>query len=334
MDEGEQRRTWASGWRRVTAAVALALVIALGGYGLIAAMDPDRGLVSVTFLLILPAAICALACYVADPWAQRRMGAYLLMPVWLLLAVIVASGFILHEGVVCVLMLSPLWLISGMGGAALTHRLRRRLDGKGRAYCSALLVLPLVAMQVEPMLPVPQEERAVVRSIVIDAPPQAIWPLLRGIPDVKPGEGAWNFSQDLAGIPRPLGASLFGEGVGAERRANWGGQVRFRERITEWQPGSRIGWRFIFDDLDGWRFTDRHMVPDSPYFRVTRGGYTLEPLPGGRSRLTLDTHYWMKTHLNGYAALWGEVFLGDLHANLLALVKQRAERPSPPSLRP
>jgi hypothetical protein len=41
----------------------------------------------------------------------------------------------------------------------------------------------------------------------------------------------------------------------------------------------------------------------------------------------------MKTRLNGYAALWGELFLGDLESNLLALVKGRAEgttaRPPP-----
>jgi hypothetical protein len=31
----------------------------------------------------------------------------------------------------------------------------------------------------------------------------------------------------------------------------------------------------------------------------------------------------MKTPVNGYAALWGEFFLGDLEGNLLALIKQR-----------
>ena len=40
----------------------------------------------------------------------------------------------------------------------------------------------------------------------------------------------------------------------------------------------------------------------------------------------IDTHYWMRTPVNIYAALWGEFFLGDIENNLLALVKQRAER--------
>ena len=90
------------------------------------------------------------------------------------------------------------------------------------------------------------------------------------------------------------------------------------------EPGRRIGWRFIFDDIDGWKFTDRHLMPDSPYFRVTTGGYTMQPLPDGQTRVTIHTRYWIQTPVNGYSQLWGELFLGDLEDNLLALVKGRA----------
>jgi hypothetical protein len=49
------------------------------------------------------------------------------------------------------------------------------------------------------------------------------------------------------------------------------------------------------------------------------------PIDSRHTRLTIEIHYWMKTRLNSYAALWGESFLGDLETNLLALVKTRAE---------
>ena len=311
---------------RIVAAFATALALAFGVYLLLDATRPSNGLVSFSFLLVLPAAISAFVAYVADPWNERPRRFYLMVPVWILLLAIVASLVFLHEGVICVLILSPLWLSSGMIGAWLTHRLRRRgRIENGRTYCTALLVAPLIAMQVEPYLPLPETTTAVTRTIDIDASPATIWPLLRGIPDVHPGEGAWNISQDVIGIPRPLGARLIGSGIGAERMANWGRDVRFRERIVEWQPGRRIGWRFNFDDIAGWRFTDRHLMPDSPYFRVTTGGYTMTPLPDGRTRLTIETRYWIRTPVNGYSELWGQLFLGDLEDNLLALVKGRAE---------
>ena len=326
MDADQPRpRDYRGAALKIVAAVALALAFGLGAYALLEATRPVNGLISFSFLLILPAAICAFVAYVADPWAERRLGAYMMVPVWLLLVVIVVAIFTLHEGAVCVIMLSPLWLGSGAAGAAVTYHLRRRLK-RGRTYCMAVLALPLLAMQVEPYVPLPSTEATVTRTIVVEASPERIWPLLRGIPDVRSGEGRWNLSQDVIGVPRPLGARLVGEGVGAERLANWGPHVSFRERITEWSPGRRIGWRFIFDDIDGWRFTDRHLTPDSPYFRVTTGGYSLAPLGPNRTRVTLETRYWMKTPVNGYSALWGQVFLGDLEGNLLALVKQRAER--------
>jgi hypothetical protein len=324
---------------RILGAIAVALAFACGVYLLMEAVQPDTGLVSFSFLLVLPAAICAFVAYVADPWGERSAAYYRLIPVWILLAVVVLSLIVLHEGVVCVLILSPLWLLSGFIGADITWRLRRhRYDDDeeptNKVHCAAILLLPLLSMQIEPYVPLPQADVAVTRSIVVDASPAQIWPLLRGIPDVRPGEGKWNITQDLIGVPRPLGARLVGEGIGAQRLANWGHDVRFREQIVEWQPGTRIAWRFRFDDMNAWQFTDRHLMPDSPYFRVTTGGYRLEPLASGQTRLTLDTHYWIKTPVNAYSRLWGELFLGDLENNLLALVKQRAEAlPAAPNSR-
>ncbi len=314
---------------RLVAALAAAVAFAFGVYLLIEAVQPAAGLISFAFLLILPGAISAFVAFVADPWNERSFSFYMRIPIYLLGVIAVASLFILREGVICVLILSPLWLGSGIMGVTLAYRMRHRRDkGSNATYCSALLVLPLVAMQVEPMMPLPTANPVVTRSIVINASPARIWPLLKGIPDVRPGEGRWNLSQDVIGIPRPIGARLVGNGIGADRFANWGQHIDFRERIIEWVPERRIGWRFIFDDIAGWGFTDRHLMPDTPYFHITTGGYTIEPLASGQTRITLETRYRVTTPVNGYSALWGELFLGDVENNLLALMKQRAEQTS------
>lgn len=329
MTDDKQPRDRRAAGIRIAAAIGFALAFALGGYCLLSAARPANGLVSFCFLLLLPAAISAFVAYVADPWKTRSLGQYLMIPVWLLLAVILAALFVLREGVICVLILSPLWLGSGLFGAWLTYRLRRRVAPHGRTYCSALLLAPLLAMQLEPYVPLPQTTATVTRSVLVNADAARLWPLLEGIPDVHPGEGAWNLSEDVIGIPRPLGARLIGTGIGAERRANWGNDVKFREKIVAWQPGRALEWRFIFDQIDGWRFTDRHLMPDSPYFRVTTGGYRITRVAPGVTRLTIETRYWIQTPVNLYAQAWGELFLGDLETNLLALVKHRAEARAP-----
>jgi hypothetical protein len=327
MDDDTPSSPGPSARSRIGIAIAVALVFAFGVYALLNATRPQTGVISFSFLLALPAAVSAFACYIADPSATRSLSFYMLMPFWLLLAIIAASIVLLHEGVICVIILSPLWLISGMIGTGIAYRSRVRVEER-TTYCSISLLVPLLVMQVEPSIPLPEADVAVTRSAVVDASPERLWPLLRGIPDVRPGEGQWNLTQDVIGVPRPLGARLVGEGIGAERRADWGRDVRFREKVIAWAPGSTIGWRFIFDDIEGWRFTDRHLMPDSAYFKVTSGGYRLERVGDGRTRVVLTTRYWIRTPVNAYSRLWGELFLGDLENNLLALVKHRAETPA------
>jgi hypothetical protein len=308
---------------RAASAAAIALAYALGVYVLLESFRGAPGLVSIAFLVVQPAAICAFIAYLSDLGGTRKVTPYIMVPVWTALAVIAVSAVVLKEGVICMVILTPLWLISGMIGSLLTYRLRDRV-ASGKVFCSAALALPLLALQVEPLLPTPAHDYVVSRSIVVAATPSRIWPLLRGIPDVHPDEGRWNISQDIIGVPRPLSARLFGEGLGAERLANWGAHVEFKERIVEWRENERIGWRFVFEGSRGWEFTDRHLYPDSTYFRVTTGGYSLRPVDAGHTLLTLETRYWIATPVNDYAALWGELFLGDLEDNLLALVKGRA----------
>jgi hypothetical protein len=284
---------------------------------------------------MLPAVLCAFIAYVADPLSQRRRLFYLLVPIWVLAGTLVVSVFLLREGVICILMLLPLWAISGIAGSFLVYALRRKererreSQEQSRVFSAALLLLPLMAMQAETMIEWPRANYSVTRSIVIEAPAEVIWPLVQGISDVQPGEGSWNISQDLIGIPRPLGARLEGSGIGATRHARWDREIQFSETITEWQENRRIGWQFDFEEPSNWGIADPHLHPDSTVARVVRGGYTIEPLGPNRTRVSLDTQYWVRTPANAYSALWGQLILGDLSNNLLALIKQRAERPQP-----
>lgn len=321
--------------RRILAASAIAFVSGISIYFLVQSVGPESGLISFSFLFILPAVLCAFIAYVADPLAQRRRLFYLLVPAWVLAGTLVVSVFLLQEGVICILMLLPLWAISGIAGSFLVYALRRKerdrreSQQQSRVFSAAILLLPLIAMQAETMIEWPKANYSVTRSIVIEAPAEVIWPLVEGIPNVQPGEGRWNLSQDVIGIPRPLGAELEGNGVGATRYARWARDIQFSETIVEWQEDRRIGWEFDFEEPSNWGIADPHLHPDSTVARVVRGGYTIEALGPNRTRVSLGTHYWVRTPANAYSALWGQLILGDLSNNLLALIKQRAERLQP-----
>lgn len=323
IDEDLERGDPNTGPRQLLSALLLVGGFALAIYFL---LDSTRSaaLISFSFLLILPTALAALLCYLADPPGTRSFGYYQKV-IWIFAGlVLLTSMIVLREGTICILMLMPLWIPCLYLGAYLTHRLRHR-RGDGRIYCAGLVTFPLAALLIEPLVPLPVAQVDVSRSRVIAASSATLWPLLEGIPDVRAGEGQWNLSQDVIGVPRPRGATLIGSGLGAERRARWDYGIAFRETIDRWQPGREIGWRFQFDDFRGWDMTDRHLLPDTPTFKVVSGSYRMEPVDAGHTRLTLTTRYRIRTPVNGYARLWGEFFLGDLHNNLLALVAKRAE---------
>lgn len=334
MDESEVPKSgydWSGAGMRWMAGMLALAAYALAGYALVDLVRPDAGYFSVSFAILQPAVLCAFAAWMGDPHFRRESRYYLRVPAYLMIGMWAISIPILKEGTICVIMLSPIWLASGAAGTLLLRRMRRKLgDGApaNRMHALGIAALPLVIFPLEMALPTPEADYRVERSVIIDASPRAIWPLMRGMKRIAEDEGAFNFSQDIAGLPRPLEAELEGEGVGARREGFWEKGIRFAEVVDRWEVHREIGWVFDFGDSAGWEFTDAHLNPGSKHMQIRRGGYRLERLAGGKQRLTLHTDYTARTHLNSYAALWGELFLGDISENLLETIRQRAEAQS------
>jgi len=311
------------------AALLVALAYGLACYLLVEIVRPSSGYFYVSFAILQPAVLSAFVAFVGDPKFRRGRGYYNSVPVFLLLGMMAVSLVALREGFICVLMLAPIWYVGGLIGTRLLERIRTRAGdggGKPRLYAPGIMALPLVMLPIEAALPVPEAYYRVERSVMIDAPAATIWPLMQGMGDIAPHEGKGNFSQDIAGLPRPLEARLEGRGIGARREGYWDKGIHFAEVVDRWRPEREIGWTFDFSDSNGWEFTDTHLHPASEHMHILRGGYRLEPMADGRQRLTLHTSYVARTHLNAYAMLWGELFLGDISNNLLATIRDRAER--------
>ncbi len=237
----------------------------------------------------------------------------------------------LAEGLVCILMALPLWLAAGLGGGLATwiiHRRQRRLpeeSGTARLKVAGLLALPFALLYAEETSPPAWQTRTVTRSVEIAAGAQEVWPLLVAIPAIGLGEGIATFTHDTAGIPRPSEARLVARKGRLVREGRWGADIRFEERITALERGHRIAWDFAFPDDSVQRYTDHHISPDGPLLKIAQGGYTLTPLTDGRVRVTLSTTYRMRSRLGWYLEWWGEQMLGDVHDNVLAIIRQRAE---------
>lgn len=309
---------------RLISAFALALAIALSAFLLFSASRAGSvWFASLWFLALLPAVLCAVICYIGDPDRTRSASFYWQVPIALCAIVCLGSVFILREGVICVLMLSPAWLISGWVGAFSMRSQRHR---RGRTLQSSFLIIPLAVAMVEAQLPIPHETVSLSRSALVRAAPEDIWPYAVSSRDIGDREGRWTITHNIIGIPRPRESAVVGVGEGAVRTAYWGDHINFEERIVTWAPGRKLGWTFNFTNSSVQDYTDKHISPDGEFLKIDSGDYVLRPISPDMTEVTLTTRYIAKTHVNPYAKLWGGLMMGDIQDNVLTIIKARAER--------
>ena len=315
--------------RTMAAALSLSTAYALALYLLFfllrEAVASGGGLfITLAFLIGAPVAAAAIAVLVADPRREASGREHAALGAVVVLLILLCGIALLKEGGVCTIMAAPLFFPAGILGAVAAGR-SRRLWGD-RVHAVALPVLPLLLLQLELAAGHPVRTEEVVDAVEIAAPASIVWEQLKEVRDIAPDELGWTFTQDVAGVPKPLDARLAGEGVGSVRHVRWGGGIRFDEEITSWQEGRHLAWRFRFRPNSIPREIEAHVRPDSDYLRLEAGSYRLEPLAGGRTRVTLTTRYSIATALNGYCAWWGRIMVGDLHRNVLRVIAGRAER--------
>jgi hypothetical protein len=271
----------------------------------------------------IPASIGAILGMFINPDGRWAVAKFLLVPTAFILGFALIGRVAFGEGAICIAMVLPVWIPAGIGGGLTIlwnrRHARRRSDG---LYSIAWVALPFMLLVAERERPVPWTEHVVERRIVLAASADKVWPLLLSIPSIGPGEGIPTLTHDWLAVPRPAETRLLREGSILVRKARWGDDIRFDERIVAEEPGRRLAWRFAFPDDSVRRHTDRHISPDGPILAVTEGAYWLRPVSGG-TEVVLETRYRMRSSFRGYLQWWGERLLGDVQENVLAIVAER-----------
>lgn len=281
-------------------------------------------IVSTAFLVVTPFSLGALAAFMAargERTSPRRDAGVAAKAMLLFLLTMFIT---LLEGLICIVLVLPVFMAAAVLGGVLAGWLHRRtLDSKGTV--SAFVLLPLLLGPVEATLPPSQSEQTVTTTIHIDAPPEVVFDQLADVRRIDPDELGFAFVH-LIGLPKPIEADMRGTGVGAVRVSRWEKNVRFEEVITHWQRPTAMHYRFHIPPGGIPRDAlDQHVELGGAYFTVLDGGYDLAPAPGGGTDLTLTTRFLNKSQLKLYGDLWGRMVLQDFHRSILGLMRHRAE---------
>jgi hypothetical protein len=292
----------------------------LGGLSKTAASGPMLA----AFVIGVPILVGGITVYTADPKELTWLRA--IFRPWLpTLAFVAGTALLLIEGSICIAMALPIFLFAASVGGVLAFLVRRTLRPAPGAV-SALLALPLVLGYAETQLPLPQDTFEAKDSVLIAAPPEAIWQLINGATGIQPEEMRGGLAWAI-GVPYPVEAITHTTGDQRVRKLRWQKDVSFDEPITAWEENRFIQWRYDFKpDSFPPGALDDHVLIGGKYFDLIDTSYKLTP-EGAGTRLEIVVNYRVSTHFNFYATAWARVLVDDAASAILGFYKHRSERP-------
>lgn len=236
------------------------------------------------------------------------------------------------EGVICLFMAAPIGLfLAGLGGL-LGYSIQRRPEmseggGLNRAGLVGLVISLPALMGAESLAEAASPKYSVTSSVLINAPPQRVWPEVIEFHRMPPPT-EWVFK---AGVAYPIQARLDGRGVGAIRRCVFS-TGPFVEPITCWDEPRRLAFSVTTnpDPMQEWTPYKELHPPHLNDTMVSEGGeFLLVDLGDGRTRLEGTTWYRHGLWPAFYWKLWSDQIIHTIHLRVLNFIKSEAERSRP-----
>lgn len=230
------------------------------------------------------------------------------------------------EGVVCILMASPIAFVITSMGATLGWAIQRRPPRPNESTLmrlSIFLFLPFL-MGAEYAVAPPAPLFAVRSTIDIHAPPQAVWNNVIAFSKLPPPtEPIFR-----TGIAYPVRAKIYGRGVGAVRHCIFS-TGPFVEPIEVWDEPHRLKFGVTAQPQPMFETSfHKHVEPPhlDGFLRSRQGQFLLTTLPDGGTRLEGTTWYQHHMWPAGYWRLWSDTIIHEIHMRVLRHIKHLSEQ--------
>ncbi len=291
-------------------------VTALLGWGFTVMGAEGFELYGVGLFVGLPFCLGVIASLIHGVHAPRAFQSCLAVSLGALGGVFTLMLVFALEGVICLIMAAPIWVGCTTVGAAAGYVIQAQ---RSEANWKRMLLIALFAspamMGMERVFQPTPPLRYVVTEVVIDRPPEEVWPNVVAFPPLDEPDD-WLFR---AGVAYPMLARIEGTGVGAVRYCEFS-TGPFVEPITIWDPPHKLAFDVTHNPspMRELSFYDHVEPPHLHGFMVSqRGQFELIALPDGRTRLVGTT--WYRNHMSPqvYWTLWSDHIIHRIHGNVL-----------------
>lgn len=304
-------------WPRVLLTLLLGMVVGNGCGALLVSLamtawdifgeSPAAAMIGPSLTLV-PITVGVAAMWV---WRKLDLGiAAVALHALFCTAIGIAGAYLfLHEGVICLIIVSPLLYGGVLAGAILGRFWFARTDGW--LQVSVLPVLALAAMA-ESLQPAPHAG-VVTDALLIHAPPSQVWPHVLEFPAITEQPGYWLFQ---LGLPYPELTTGGGEAVGASRECRFSKGAVFGETVARVEPH-----RFLTFDIVS--------IPPDPelvgHLDPHRGEFELRDNGDGTTTLVGRTWYTLHVRPTWYFDAWTHSIFREVHLRVMRHIKTLAE---------
>ncbi|HTF82722.1 MAG TPA: hypothetical protein VL947_13395 [Cytophagales bacterium] len=283
------------------------------------------GIMSVTFLMLVPIFIGFLNIRLMP--VKSAIAAFFIPWITSTLLLVITLLFNI-EGIICWLMIFPVFAIFAGIGGIIAYHMQKRKDHKSKYRdtldISFAVLLPLLLGYIEGERTLSPEVYTLKEEVVIPASSKKVWHTLTHLSEVGTQEKHTPLSTFM-GFPKHLKTMMDTAAVGQRRMAYYERGLFFEETITKLEH-ERLLVLDIHTDPNKIPPTimDEHIVIGGKHLDILEDTYELKKMPDGNTHLTLSSKFYINTPLNWYAGIWAKLLMSDLLSGELKLIQKRA----------
>lgn len=276
-----------------------------------------------SFIFLAPLVVGAVTVYVAERLRRRSWLYYFSSAFIANVFCVIGTLLVLWEGLICAILIVPLFALLGGLGGLLMGAICRRTNWPGTSLYS-FAALPLVLGFLESGLPHPDSLSGVERHVHINASPSVVWRYLLNTGPIAPAEVEHGWIYRI-GVPLPEIGVTEHSASGNIRHIRMGKGIHFDQVVAEEQPERYIRWTYRFaPDSVPPQALDDHVAIGGAYFDMLDTSYTLEP-SGAGTNLRIRMHYRVSTQFNWYVVPIANALFGNFEETILGFYRRRSE---------
>ncbi|MDB4918502.1 hypothetical protein [Mucilaginibacter sp.] len=222
---------------------------------------------------------------------------------------ILFSFLFLSEGVICLLIVSPLIF----GFLILGAFMGRTMFEKNNQKLNASIIVLLLFVFITDSLSTHHYENMVSDTIIVNATPDKVWKNVVAFKRIKQSDTYWLFR---IGMPSPIESTVTGYYKGAGRKCIFSNGYVFDERIATYEPGVNL----TFD------VTHQPRDPEiMNHIDIIRGQFLLKDNGNGTTTLVGNSWYKLYVFPTWYYDIWAESITRNVHLRVMEHIKELSE---------